>query len=257
MIKAVFFDIDGTLLDPKTKEMPQSTLQALHELHENGIKVFVATGRSPITLDVVKNYFDFDGYLTCNGQYCFNSQEVIYEKYIDENDIKTILPYVNQENIPVLFAELTCCYSNIHNYLLDESADYLNEPRYPVRKPDEIIGQKIVQMMAYMDEKEDEDFLKRASHCKSARWTDRFADIIPIDGGKNVGIERMIEYYQIDISEVMAFGDGKNDLDMLRYANIGVAMGNALDIVKEASDFVTKSVDDNGIVYALKELKVI
>ena len=67
----------------------------------------------------------------------------------------------------------------------------------------------------------------------------------------------MIEYYQIDISEVMAFGDGKNDLDMVRYANIGVAMGNALDIVKEASDFVTKSVDDNGIVYALKELKVI
>ena len=52
MIKAVFFDIDGTLLDPKTKEMPQSTLQALHELHENGIKVFVATGRSPITLDI-------------------------------------------------------------------------------------------------------------------------------------------------------------------------------------------------------------
>ena len=64
-------------------------------------------------------------------------------------------------------------------------------------------------------------------------------------------------YYGIDMSETVAFGDGGNDIPMLRKAGIGIAMGNASETVKAAAGYVTDSVDDNGIYNALKHLKVI
>lgn len=257
MIKAIFFDIDGTLIDHKTKMMPDSTKKALTLLQNNGIKVFVATGRSPINLDIVRKSFRFDGYLCCNGQYCFNDDRIIYEKYINNEDLKTLLPYINENNIPVLFAEVTRSYSNIHNHRLDLNAKHLNDDRYPIRNAEDIVNQRIVQMMAYIDEKDDQEFLKYAPSCKSVRWTPRFADIIPIDGGKNIGIDKIIEYYSISLDETMAFGDGNNDISMLKHVGIGVAMGNADETVKEASDFVTKSVNEDGIYFALKRFSLI
>lgn len=257
MIKAIFFDIDGTLIDHKTKMMPDSTKKALTLLQNNGIKVFVATGRSPINLDIVRKSFRFDGYLCCNGQYCFNDDRIIYEKYINNEDLKTLLPYINENNIPVLFAEVTRSYSNIHNHRLDLNAKHLNDDRYPIRNAEDIVNQRIVQMMAYIDEKDDQEFLKYAPSCKSVRWTSRFADIIPIDGGKNIGIDKIIEYYSISLDETMAFGDGNNDISMLKHVGIGVAMGNADETVKEASDFVTKSVNEDGIYFALKRFSLI
>ena len=61
----------------------------------------------------------------------------------------------------------------------------------------------------------------------------------------------------MDRSEIMAFGDGENDMDMLRFAGIGVAMGNASDMVKAAADYVTDTVDENGIEDALRHFGLI
>lgn len=108
--------------------------------------------------------------------------------------------------------------------------------------------------MAYIDETKDSERLSYMPNCKSARWTSLFADIIPIDGGKNKGIDQMIKHYQINLGEVMAFGDGNNDIDMLKHVGVGVAMGNANDLVKAASDFVTDTINDDGIFKALKNL---
>ena len=64
----------------------------------------------------------------------------------------------------------------------------------------------------------------------------------------------MIKHYQINLGEVMAFGDGNNDIDMLKHVGVGVVMGNANDLVKAASDFVTDTINDDGIFKALKNL---
>ena len=108
--------------------------------------------------------------------------------------------------------------------------------------------------MAYIDETKDSGRFSYMPNCKSARWTSLFADIIPIDGGENKGIDQMIKHYQINLGEVMAFGDGNNDIDMLKHVGVGVAMGNANDLVKAASDFVTDTINDDGIFKALKNL---
>ena len=92
---------------------------------------------------------------------------------------------------------------------------------------------------------------------KAARWTTHFTDVIPKDGGKNTGIDAVIAHFGIKLEETMAFGDGGNDIDMLKHAGIGVAMGNAGENVKEIADYITTSVDDDGITNALKHFNVI
>ena len=86
----------------------------------------------------------------------------------------------------------------------------------------------------------------------AARWSPYFADVVAKGCTKAVGIDRIIGQYGISLKETMAFGDGGNDIAMLQHAGVGVAMGNAMDEVKKAADFVTTSVDEDGIVNALR-----
>lgn len=91
--------------------------------------------------------------------------------------------------------------------------------------------------------------------CGITRWNDYGVDIIAASGGKKAGIEEYLRKSHIRREETMAFGDGENDLEMLQYVQVGVAMGNADDCVKEIADYVTASVDHDGISEALTALK--
>ena len=102
-----------------------------------------------------------------------------------------------------------------------------------------------------------QEFLKYAPHCKSVRWTPRFADIIPIDGGKNVGIDRIIDYYGISLDETMAFGDGNNDIEMLEAVGRGVAMKNASLELKSIADDICDDVANDGIYSYCKAIGLI
>ena len=86
--RAIFFDIDGTLLG-RDKRMPPSTLHALKKARENGVLLFVATGRvTPMTY-FLRDYFDFDGFAAMTGQYCFDKNgKVLHTLAIDPEDIR-------------------------------------------------------------------------------------------------------------------------------------------------------------------------
>ena len=94
-------------------------------------------------------------------------------------------------------------------------------------------------------------------NCEATRWNPLFADVVPKGSNKAIGIDQMIRHYGISLDETMAFGDGGNDLAMLRHAAIGVAMGNSVDEVREGADYVTTSVDEDGIYNALKHYGLI
>ena len=78
-----------------------------------------------------------------------------------------------------------------------------------------------------------------------------------LSSGKSAGIRRYLEEHGLDRSEIMAFGDGENDIDMLKFAGIGVAMGNSSDLVKAAADYVTDTIDNDGIEKALRHFGLI
>ena len=93
--------------------------------------------------------------------------------------------------------------------------------------------------------------------CESTRWTHLLCDVIPKGGGKHIGIGKMLDRYGIGREECMALGDGENDITMLRYAGIGVAMGNAADEVKAASDYVTGTADEDGVAAAMRRFGIL
>lgn len=250
MIQAIFFDIDGTLIPHGDTKMPTSTIEALNALKEKGIKLFIATGRPPNSIDHIRKMFDFDGYLTANGQYCFNNQEIIFEKYIPKDSFAKLIPYLEEEKIPALCALLDTSYRNYPN-------PNQGDDKWPIVDFNTLIDKDIIQIMAYIPESQDDIFLQHLPLCKSARWIDTFADIIPEDGGKDRGIDHIIKYYNIPLENVMAFGDGGNDLTMLRHVPYGIAMGNANDTVKQHASYVTSDIYDDGILNALKHFGVL
>ena len=249
MIKAIFFDVDGTLIAHGEETISNRVKEALRQLQKQGIKLFVATGRPPNSIDHVSSAFKFDGYLTANGQYCFNEIELLHEKYIPRESLKMLIPYIEEHKIPVLFSTLKMNYRNACNTTFHGDSPLVNYEK--------LLNKDVIQLMVPIQPEQDAEFLAHLPLCKTARWTDAFTDVIPEDGGKDCGIKKMIEYYNISLDEVMACGDGENDLTMLDYVPHSVAMGNANDIVKSHASFVTTHINEDGLINAFKHFNIL
>lgn len=257
MIKAIFFDIDGTLVSYQTHEIPSSTMKALYRLKEKGIKLFIATGRGKDGLDVLQN-FPFDGYITLNGQYCYVDQDTkIYENTIAKEDLQGLMNFLEKDSFPCGFTEENTKYFNYRDQRVDDLHAITHNDDHPAGDYKQAINHKIYQVMCFVDETKEKELLKVMPHCITSRWYPTFCDVSPVGGTKQLGIDKFLEYYGLDISETMAFGDGGNDMAMLDHVEVAVAMGNANEQLKTMADYVTASVDDDGIVKALKHYNLL
>ena len=118
-------------------------------------------------------------------------------------------------------------------------------------------GENIYQCLAFVDSDTRMKLEEMLDHCTITSWNETGIDIIAKTGGKAAGIQKFLDKESLTRSQSMAFGDGENDMDMLRFAGIGVAMGNGKDKLKQKADYVTTSVDDDGIMNALKHFGLI
>lgn len=258
MIKAIFFDIDGTLVSFKTHQVPSSTIDALSLLRKKGIKSFIATGRQLHSIDNLGT-LSFDGYITLNGSYCIEGKDkVIYKRNIPEEDIISLIRYQKEEeSFPCAFVHEDKLLINYTNQDTDKILKLLNFPPIPVRGLEDYAGEEVFQLIAFFKEGQEERIMKALPHCESTRWNPLFTDVVPKGSSKAVGMDKILEYYHIDLKDTMAFGDGGNDIPMLCHAGIGIAMGNAEDEVRAAADYITSSVDEEGIWKALKHFGVL
>lgn len=260
MIKAVFFDIDGTLVSFKTHQVPLSAAQAIVRLQEKGIKVFIATGRH---LQFIDNLGDlqFDGYVTLNGSCCYvgTHRRIIYLNKIPELAVKRLVQYEREEeSFPCIFVRRQGMFINYINEQVEEVLRLLNFPTPPVGNLEEAFQEDILQLIAFFKADQEKRIMSLAlPGCEATRWNPLFSDIVPEGGSKRVGMEKILEYFHIQREECMAFGDGGNDIPMIQYAGIGVAMGNAGETIKQQADYITASVDDDGVALALKHFNLI
>jgi len=258
MVKAVFFDIDGTLVSFKTHQVPQSTIESISALRKKGIKVFIATGRHIGAINNVGD-LEFDGYITLNGSYCLaGKDQVIYKHPIPAEDIQSMLHYQETvEPFPCSMAQENEVIMNYRDEAVDKVFSLLNFPPPPSRPLRESADKEVFQLIAFFTAEQEERIMSAMPNCVATRWNPLFSDVITKGISKSVGIDKIIEYYGIGLNETMAFGDGGNDVEMLRHAGIGVAMGGSAQEVIDAADYVTDTVDDNGIYNALKHYGVL
>ena len=247
MIKAVFFDIDGTLVSFKTHEVPESAFQALWELKEKGILLFIATGRAKDGLAVLKD-FPFDGYITLNGQFCFDGGgNVVYENTISREDLLILQEALQERPFPCGYVLRDRKVFNFRDERVDEVHSITKNDAHPAGDTSDIVNQKVYQVMAFLNEEEEKQLLERMPGCIAARWYPTFCDISPLGGTKVKGIDTFCSYYGFSAEETMAFGDGGNDLEMLRHVHTAVVMGNGDERLKKEADYVTDDTEHDGI----------
>ncbi len=258
-IKAVFFDIDGTLLSFKTHEVPASTKDAIQQLKAQNIKVIISTGRSINSLDKTIKGLDFDGYITFNGGYCVSKEaEVLFKKAIDARDIQAILDYAKEQ--PLSFSLMSEQAISIHDVTPEIAGMYahLNLPVPPLVDFQAVDTSSILQTNIFLGPAEEAAFMKAVMpNSLASRWTPLFADVNPLGQSKQVGIDIFCKHFNIPLENTMAFGDGGNDISMLQHVAIGVAMGNANPEVKAIADYISTDVDQDGIANALKHFQLI
>ncbi len=257
MIQAAFFDIDGTLVSFQTHAMPQSAVDALRALRERGVKRFLATGRNGDSTRFLMETGLFDGEILINGQYCCIDGKCIFENPICDADLEIAIAGAQNGEFTLGFlGGHTSFVSHINRYVLD-ACHYAGMAVPIVKNADYARRQAIHQIHCYGAPGVEDRLIARTSRLVSVRWSPNFADIYPADGGKELGMQAICEYLKLDRSATIAFGDGENDLSMLEWAGVGVAMGNASDSVKARADFITRSVDDRGLEFALKHFALI
>lgn len=256
MIKAAFFDVDGTLLSYKTRQVLPSAKAAIAALQARGILCIVATGRHIIQLsNLPVADIPFDAYLMLNGQLMLDKeQNVLFGIPIDGKAKEFLVENFNNHTYPAVMVERDQMYLNCVTDHVREVNQIISIAIPPIS---DYRGGDIYQVCAYLRPEEEHLVEPIVEECVLTGWHYGGKDIIAKGGGKMAGIRRYLDMIGIKPEEIIAFGDAENDLEMIRFAGIGVAMGNAEASVKAVADYVTADIDDDGIEKALKHYNLI
>lgn len=261
MVKALFFDIDGTLVSFATHRIPSSTVGALAEAHRRGVEIYISTGRPlPIINNLSAIAHLIDGYITTNGAYCFIGDKVISRSVISPADVDYILDKAADIGFPCMVVgsrDVTVFNAESNPSTVAKVSEMLNVNLSAPLPLDSLKASGILQLTPFISAEMEADIIAPLAGVESGRWCPEFADITACGVSKAKGVREIAAYRGFDISETMAFGDGGNDLTMIRAAGIGVAMSNANPILLDAADYITTSVDNDGVGNALRHFGII
>ncbi len=247
-VKIIFFDIDGTLVDPKTGMISEKTLLALTRLKERGIKICISTGRAPSEVPDFGG-LAFDAYCTFNGSLCYAGSEILHSNPIAAEDVAQVLKNAAGIGRPVAVATRHRLAANGWD---QDLADYYRLAKLELTvAPDFDVAcqENIYQILVGCKAEEHAAIVRGAPGVKVAVSWDRAVDVIPVTSGKGVAIGKVLAHFGVDASQAMAFGDGCNDIEMLQTVGLGVAMGNAAEPLKAVADDVCGLVSEDGLYH--------
>lgn len=280
--KIIFFDVDGTLVpdEPGFDTVLESTKEAVKRTREKGNLVYLCTGRSKAEIYDYIMEIGIDGVIGAGGGYVEIGDQMLYHKKVTDAAVKHMVDYFEEHHFDYylesnggLFASKNLVARLEHIMY----GDYINDPEAKKRK--EKGGNRFIEAM-----KEGEDmyrndinkacFLENKSipfddivrefngefnviHCTVPIFGDDSGELSVPNIHKANAIETLLEHLQIDRKNTYAFGDGLNDIEMLQFCNVGIAMGNAKQGLKDIADEITDDASHDGIYNAMKRHNLI
>ena len=255
MIKAAFFDIDGTLVSLKTKVYPRSLPPAIAALREKGIRCFVATGRSKFEIaeERLLEGMEFDGILTNNGQDAYTPEgELLYGTPVDPRDVHTAYKWARDNNIVCWMVSGSRSLMSHADPVTEKTMEAIHTKLPPLGALEPMLEEPVYKVVLFTTKEKLSELLPRVPHSRTTLWHETGQDIISLSGGKKLCMLECLKRLHLDPSEVIAFGDSENDIEMLQAAGIGVAMDNGTPECKAAADYIAPDCDEDGILRALR-----
>lgn len=260
--KLIVLDMDDTLLTSKNEILP-STIKALIEAQNNGAMVVLASGRPTggmidaaeiLQLDTHQSYI-----ISYNGAVVtrMNDRTVVDATYVQQAHFSEILQFLRKENIMALtykdntiYYEGQSAYEQVEGELTGlEMIKVGNLQTVITEDVPKVMGVGDIEHIAVLNKQLEGSF---GSDIHATTSKPFFLEFMHRDVSKGKVLQRLAEQLGIQQSEIIAFGDSNNDKDMLEFAGLGVAMGNANDTIKEAADVITLSHDEDGIAQIIE-----
>ncbi len=254
--KYVFFDIDGTLAmgRPGNQYVPESTTRAIEELKRRGHFVAIATGRSHYMAEGYRKQFGFDHMVSDGGNGVTIDGKVLHIHPLDRDKCLALIRECDEKGFSwaIQPEDSRTRYAPTEQFYEDTKDIYIQTK---VVKNMDLKDYPNIYKMYVACREEEESQIEMLGKMPTVRYHEDYVFIEPTD--KYRGIREVVEYVGGDIRDVVVFGDGTNDLSMFLPVWTSVAMGNAVDELKERADYVTDDIDRDGIYKALVHLGLI
>ena len=251
-IKIIFFDIDDTLRNSKTGFIPSTIPTVFKQLREKGILTGIATGRGIFGVVPEIKALKPDFFVTLNGAYIEDKKgNVIYSNKIAKDKVEEYITWTKEVGIDYGLVGSHAAKLSRRTEMISQAID----PIYPDLEVDPDFYQKedIYQMWTFEDQGDDLTLPESlASTLRMVRWHEHSSDVVSISGSKAAGVAKVVDQLGLKPEIVMVFGDGLNDFELFDYAGISVAMGISHDKIKEKADYITKTLEEDGIFDALE-----
>jgi Cof subfamily protein (haloacid dehalogenase superfamily) len=264
--KMIVLDLDGTLTNSE-KKITSKTKEALFRAMEKGVKVVLASGRPTYGIVPIAKELELDqrgGYiLSFNGARItdYSNGDVIYQNTIPQHFIPTLISMAKEYHIDYLTYDErgeTIITNNPDNIYAEVEAKINRMPLQYVPKMDEAITYPINKMIMLgsgmylhtIEPRLQRDMEGALSVYRSEPF---FLEVMPMGVDKAKSLERLLNHLGMKREEMICIGDGFNDLTMIEYAGLGVAMANAQDAVKEKADYITLSNDEDGVAHVIEK----
>lgn len=251
-------DVDGTILNTKN-DIPVSAKKAIEAAQEAGHEVVIATGRAPYFIENIREALNVHSFVCFNGQYVEVNGEIVYHHPMPSDDLERLYTYAKKNGHPLVYMGKEAMRSTIdRSPAMEKSFASINiDSTKILTNADYYKESSIYQALLYCDAQEEHHYLDGEQDFHYIRWHEHSLDVLPKGGSKAKGIEQYMKARGFHVEDVYAFGDQRNDLEMLAFVGHGVAMGNAPEDVKEVARYVTDHVDEDGLANAFKRLGLI
>ena len=262
MSKYVFFDIDGTLWD-ENMIVPESTKVAIKKLQENGHKAFVCTGRAMGNVnDPQFEEIGFDGFIAACGNHVEMDGKVLYERNMSYEDVKVIYDESRQHQLPIIYEGSKYQWMDREGFEGDSYIAYIVENLKDAAKFLDDCDLKEIEANKFSALVNENTNYSAVEEALADRFDfmdhgDGIIEAVPKGTSKATGIAWLCEHLDISKEDTYALGDSINDLEMLSFAGHSIAMGKASQVAKDAAEYVTSHIHEDGVFHALKHYNLI
>lgn len=262
----LFFDIDGTiLLEDGSRSIPESTKEAIAKARAAGHMTFINTGRVYLNVESMIRDLGFDGFVCGCGTNIYYQGEELFHHTLPKKQCREIAEVVRRCQMSALYeaADLNSYDSSAQlNDEMQELIEYFSKngrPMCRVEDPEFHFDKFTAWYPLSQDIREFKEYIRDTFDFIDRGHKDSYGmcEIVPKGLSKGSGIAFLREYFHGDLEDCYAFGDSTNDLPMLEYVTHSVAMGGSCQQVKEAVEYVTDDIEQDGLAKAMAHYHLI